>query len=481
MKIGLIQPNLDDKHKSQRQAYGSDKRPPETGLAVLSGWINEYACTPHEITVLNPNKTTEYLVKEASEFDVLGITDWFSNHDNCTEIARKVKYQNPEIKIIFGGPNASMMPQLILNNHQYVDFIVTRDGEDALLGIIEGLDTEKIPNLWFRKNNEPMFTHLSYSDLRKMPIWNFKNYENVEERLKEYLEAQKESADPWLISPLTLFSLRGCTKAIKEGVCSYCTSAEEKIRVLPPEKLWNQITHLKQLYDAEIFYMADDIFPVTSKRVKQIADAKPDGIRARIRAYGFLPHMIELSQLELEDMSRNLQKIGIFNLFFGSEHYDLTILEEMNKRGVSVEETARVIKTIYDMGGIKTTIAYLLGLPKESRETLKTNLHSLKHLLEVDDCIERLYISIGMPLKGTKWYCDLEKHHDISMEYQKRMGKVLHKDDSPDYNLLCELSIKYFTSTSIREINNYLNMMIESASQKMPEYRIGGFLLDINE
>ena len=227
--------------------------------------------------------------------------------------------------------------------------------------------------------------------------------------------------------------------------------------------------------------MADDIFPVTAQRIKQIAKVRPDDVNARIRAYGYLPDMAEISQGELEEMARDLNKIGVFNLFFGSEHYDPNVLSGMNKKGISIEETARIIQTIYDAGGVKTTIAYLLGLPCESNNTLETNVQSLERLMDVDGCIERLYISIGMPLRGTPWFNDLEKDADISSEYYQQTSRVLAQDDSPDYRLLSRLSLKHRSSVSPREINQYLTRMIDIAKQKMPEYRIGGFMLDIDE
>src|SRR3989344_3368714 len=136
-----------------------------------------------------------------------------------------------------------------------------------------------------------------------MPLWDFSRHENVDERLKEYLEAQDSGSDPWIVPPLALFRFRGCMKAIREGVCSYCTSSEEQGRALPPEMLWQQIQYLNQTHGAEIYYMADDIFPVTAKRVQQIAEAKPKDAKARIRAYGYLPDMANLSQSELEKMA----------------------------------------------------------------------------------------------------------------------------------------------------------------------------------
>jgi len=478
MKIALIQPDLDSRHQNQRQAYGSASRPPETGLAVLGSWIKKYASRPHEITVLDPGRNLPDLAKQAGEADFLGISDWFSNHDNCVSLAREAKSVNPDLTVVLGGPNASMIPKEILNNHPYVDYVVSRDGEDAFLSLVDGKAKEKVPNLWFRDGSgKPRFTRQGYTDLTKMPVWDFSDFQNLEKRMEEYLSVQKSGRDVWLVPPLTIFSSRGCLKAACEGVCEYCTSAEQRVRLLPPEILWRQITHMNRTYDAEVFYMCDDIFPISPARVKSIAEAKPAGARARIRAYGYLPDLAKLSGARLTEVAKHLEKIGVFNLFFGSEHFDQRVLSRMKKAGVGVEETSRIVKTLHRAGGIKTTIACLLGLPGESGESLEKNLNAIRFLIGSDIGIERLYISLGMPLKGTPWYRMLESNPKISREYKQMTGKNLASDDSPDYMLLSDLSVRHLTSTSRDEINEYVALMIDFAKKKMPSYRIGGFML----
>lgn len=482
MKIALIQPNLDEKlQKSQRQAYSSPNRPPETGLAVLASWISTYSKKPHEVSILDPNKKIEELVEEASKCGIFGLSDWFSNHESCLRLAKSVKQKSPGTKIVFGGPNASMMPDLLLENHPYIDYVIQRDGEDTLLGLAEGLPLNDIPNLWYWDGKNIRFTYTSFTDLGRMLLWDFSCHQNVDSRLHEYLDAQRKRLDPWLVPPVTLFSFRGCMKAVREGVCSYCTSSETQGRALPPEKLWGQIINLNNLYGAEIFYMCDDIFPVSPARVKQIAEAKPPNVRARIRAYAYLPDLASLPQSELEEMAVNLKRIGIFNLFFGSETYDKKVLHSANKKGISVEETARIMKTLRDVGGIGTTMAYLLGLPKESKESLEANLESLRRLLKVGDCLERLYISVGMPLIGTPWYHQLVHIPEVVEEYKKQTGKQLAKDDSPDYDLLSRLSIRHMSYTTPHEVNACLAKMVDAAREKMPDYRIGGFMLEVRD
>src|SRR3989338_8969067 len=80
MKIALLQPGLGGQYANQRQAYNSGTRPPETGLAVLVSWLRTFTRKEHEVVVLDPSRPVDDLVQEASRYNMLGMTDWFSNH-----------------------------------------------------------------------------------------------------------------------------------------------------------------------------------------------------------------------------------------------------------------------------------------------------------------------------------------------------------------------------------------------------------------
>lgn len=480
MKIALLQPKLSKRYRNQKQAYGSGNRPPETSLAVLDSWVSNYGNSKHEIEVFDPRKSAEDLSSEASNFNIFGMSDWFSNHEECIKLARKTREINPNVKIILGGRNASLLAKDILLKYSFVDYVVSGDGEQALLEIVENRDPQEISNLWYREGSKDQkFTNQSFTRLRDMPVWDFSHFQNVNERLKDYLEAQKEGLEPWLVPPVALFSFRGCVKAMKEDVCKYCTSSETHGRALLPGKLWEQIAHLNQEYGAEIFYMADDIFTTSPKRIEDISRAKPETARAKIRAYGYLPDLARLPSSKLERMAENLQNIGVFNLFYGSETYDPLVLKKVNKKGISIDETIRVVKTLKDKGNVRATMAYLLGLPGESKNSLQTNRDSFKKLLEVDDCIERLYISVGMPLKGSLWYQELQSNSQVQEDYLKKTSKPLETDDNPDYNFLSRLAIKYQTSTTPNQINRAVQQMANIALTKMPEHKIGGFMLEV--
>ncbi|MFA4873400.1 MAG: cobalamin-dependent protein [Patescibacteria group bacterium] len=479
MKIALLQPNADERY-GHRQGYGSEKRPPETGLAILSSYLRVSAPN-HEMFCLNPDRSDEEIARQAAGLDLIGLTDWFSNHQRVINIARLVKINNEKARVVIGGPNTPGIGKLVLEKYPFIDYVVIRDGEDALLGLANEVPTILIPNLWYRHSDKIHFTQSAYVNLGRLPLWDFLNFENLDERLVEYREEIAKSGekdfDPWLVPPLTMFSFRGCMKAIKEGVCSYCTSAETTGRALPPDKFWSQLELLKEKYNAEFFYMADDIFPVTLRRMEQLAEAKPAYLATpMIRAYAYMLDFIKFNEKQMERMTTALRAIGVFNLFFGVESFSLEQITRANKRVVSIAESERVIKAL-GASDIKTTMAYLLGLPGETKESLELNLRSLDTLLATGH-VERIYLSVVMALRGTSMFEELCQTQAVVKVYEQETGNVLAEDDYPDYSLLQRLGVEHLSCLKPSLVNEWLEKMITASERYLPSHRVGGFLLE---
>ncbi len=476
-KIALLQPNADECY-GHRQGYASSIRPPETGLAVLSSYITTKAPS-HEVVCLDPNRTDREIALEASNCDVFGLTDWFSNHKRVIDIAEKTKKLNDRTVIVVGGPNVPGLASLLLQKYPFVDYAVERDGEDTFLGLANGVSIKQLPNLWYRDNGV-QFTKPGFTNLKELPLWNFDCFQALEDRLSEYQQAiaikGSQDFDPWLVPPVTMFSFRGCMKAVKQGVCSYCTSAETRGRALPPDKFWQQIALLENRYGASVLYEADDIFPVSVQRMEQIAQAKPSQVKTpSIRAYAYMPDFIELDESKIKRMIAALKTIGVFNLFFGVESYGIEQITKANKVAVSIEDSDRVIRQLGE-AGIKTTMAYLLGLPGETQQSLQKNINSLEILLG-GGFVERVYLSIVMALRGTPLFEQISRHPRINAEYLEQTGKDLATDDYPDYSQLQRLSVRHLTGIAPIEINDWLSRMIITCERYLPAHRVGGFLL----
>ena len=68
---------------------------------------------------------------------------------------------------------------------------------------------------------------------------------------------------------------------------------------------------------------------------------------------------------------------------------------------------------LYHYGDIRTTMAYLIGYSGETKESLETNLNSLKQFMSMGDILERVYFSKAVPFRGTVWGNEIENNEQI--------------------------------------------------------------------
>src|SRR4030042_3251222 len=108
MRVILVQPEPVER-QGNRLAYGEGSRPPETGLAVLSAWLEAYAAIKPTVTVLDPRNDLETIARQLAQAEIAGLSDWYTNHTICLAIASRAKGINPRTKIVMGGPNASAL------------------------------------------------------------------------------------------------------------------------------------------------------------------------------------------------------------------------------------------------------------------------------------------------------------------------------------------------------------------------------------
>ncbi len=145
---------------------------------------------------------------------IVGLSDWYSNHGRCIEIANETKYMNPRCKVVIGGPNGGNLAERILRNHESVDYVVRGDGEEAMINIAENRPPEEIPNLYYRDDFGIRFTFSKRFDM------NSNLMEDAFIETQDYLGRfdGRQGHSPFAIS-----SIRGCIKALKKGPCKFCS------------------------------------------------------------------------------------------------------------------------------------------------------------------------------------------------------------------------------------------------------------------
>lgn len=97
------------------------------------------------------------------------------------------------------------------------------------------------------------------------------------------------------------------------------------------------------------------------------------------------------------DTIRLMKRSGLTNIFIGVESGDDNILRSM-KKGTNVDMIRRALKMLDEIG-IKVYLGFLLGMPKETPETLAKTLEFAKELKKYSTAF-----SLATPFPGTELY-----------------------------------------------------------------------------
>ena len=199
--------------------------------------------------------------------EIVGMTMNTTNRFEVLDLAKKIKNML-RVPIILGGPHPSLLPEQLLKNYGFINYIVRNEGEKTIVNLIDAIenkkDLEKIKGISYRKkgvvkHNAPVDSIINLDEL-PFPEWKFfdlSKYSKQNEYPKEFEKYPVGS----------IISSRGCPFQ-----CTFCSSSSlwgHKIRFRSAE---NVLEEIKMLYNLGIrfFVYNDDNFTSDKKRAIKI-------------------------------------------------------------------------------------------------------------------------------------------------------------------------------------------------------------------
>lgn len=269
------------------------------------------------------------------------------------EIARAIKEWNPKFPIVLGGWHPSLLPTQTLEA-SYVDIVVRGQGEDAMLELVQHLESNSaidlVAGIGFKREGKLIFTpERPLKPLAEMPpkayhIADFDAYErSCGRRWAMYISS--------LACPFN---------------CAYCTNAGvygRKWNALSPEQFVEETTDLTRHYRLELLWVVDDNFLVDLDRARAIAEGL---VRADASFSWSIQATTNLTaRLSLEDL-RLLRRAGLHQICQGVDSGSPKILKAMNKdfqEFESIYESA----TRCLQAGIRPSFNIIFAYPGEGR------------------------------------------------------------------------------------------------------------------
>lgn len=388
MKIKLINP-------SQPNSL-DDKLDPPLGLMYIDSFLKKYGIDSEIIDL--PFVRKEEWKGCIGIADFYGITVYSASLYLAKEIARVAKENNPEGKVIVGGPHPTALGEEVLKDEPNFDLVVMHEGELTMLELAQGKSLPEIKGIIFRKDSKV---------IRNKPRELITDLDIVPEPNREILEINQYTRKVYGGAATSVITSRGCPFN-----CAFCCKDVfgSHVRCHSVEKVVSEIKHIIEKYNIRHFLFYDDTFVLNRSRLYPICEelAKLDIIfrcngNARYNTY--------------EDYQM-LYKAGCRELAFGIESGSQKILNIIDK-GVTVEQNKRAIIDA-KRAGLLVKAYLMIGNPGESRETIE---ETKKFIAKTDP--DQFTLFTFVPLPG----CDIWKHP------QKYKIRIINKDYKEYYNI----------------------------------------------
>jgi len=311
---------------------------PNLGILYLAQALKEAGHTPY-VSDLNHDsfRTMNEKIDKSYFIAMTTITPFY---DWIMRFSEHLKSNYPEKLLIAGGPHATVAPESIQNNF---DYIVKGEGERAIVDIVEGKVKDKIIQYPYE------------IDIDKLPI----PHRAMPSEYKYGINQEGHNT-------MSLLTSRSCPFR-----CFFCTHGilGNYQRKHSPERVLLEVDELMDKgYNS--FYFQDDCFTIDKKRAIEIAD--------RLKERKVTIRVTSRTDTIDEELMSKLRDAGLRSISYGLEHFDNKVLKKIDKDN-SVENHIKAIKCAHD-NGVKVRGSFIVNLPGATKKTAYKTLEMAEEL-----------------------------------------------------------------------------------------------------
>lgn len=351
---------------------------------------------------------------------VIGITTISHTRKQCFDIARTAKLIDKEIKVVLGGPYATLMfEQILVYYKNIIDYIVLSEGEESFIQLLKaiekGITEPLIHGVAFLKNDKICLP------LPSRPIKNLNKISFPDYSCQSAISKNGE------IPSIGIISSRGCAFE-----CEFCGSPVfwGKMRLRGWQNVTDEIEYFQKIYNTKIFRIHDDTFTFPRNRALKILK---EIIRREIKAKFYMHTRIEIVDRELLEL---FKEAGGKWVYFGLETGAKYLRAKMGKGLMDFIEILQKIEIMKELG-LSIGIFILVGYPGETYEDIY-DTYQMLHEIYPDDV-----------------QCSLTKIQPKTSLYYKAIEMGIHKEE----DWLNE-EIEHFTFVTEKEKDRLYGFML---------------------
>jgi anaerobic magnesium-protoporphyrin IX monomethyl ester cyclase len=401
------------------------------GLLYLSARLKKEGF-PNEVydpTFRNIDDMKKHLDTQKPE--IIAIYSTLMTKLNVLKILAHIRHfkDQKSVKVIIGGPDTRYNAE---NYLQFgADIIIPGEGEETLSETVRVFNEDnikglpKIKGIIFRNKDGKIIKN---TDRPFIPPdeWLFPSRESIDQ--SEYLTSWKEAHG---YSSMTINTMRGCPHA-----CNWCSKSVfgNTYRRRSPALVVKEMMLIRNSYHPDQLWFTDDVFTISRQWLRQFNDEL-------IKNHILMPYeCISRSESFDDEVLDILKASGCKKLWIGAESGSQKVIDLMNRK-IDVEQTIAAIN-LAKAKGIETGTFLMLGYPGEMKSDIFGTAGYLKRA-----CPDEFTIAMAYPIKGTKFYEDIESTFFEPFEWQKQTERQIRfKKDYSDR--FYRFAVRYLMNTA---------------------------------
>jgi hopanoid biosynthesis associated radical SAM protein HpnJ len=299
------------------------------------------------------------------------------------QLVTKMKEANPKLKIAFVGPHVTTLPERSLNDCQAIDFVCRREFDYSVVEYANGRPLSEIIGISYRDASGKVVHNADRPD-----VMDLDSLPDVTDVYFRDMDVRRYNV-PFLLYPfVALYTTRGCP-----AQCTFClwpqTLSGHPWRKRSTDSVAREMAKAKEYWPyVKEYFFDDDTFNIQKARTVELC--------GKLKPLNLTWSCTSRVTTDYETLKAQ-KEAGCRLLIVGYESGDPQILKNI-KKGATVERARQFTKDTKKLG-LKVHGDFILGLPGESRESIRRTIDFAK---ELD--VETIQVSIAHAYPGTELY-----------------------------------------------------------------------------
>lgn len=307
---------------------------------------------------------------KAARPSIVGITCLTAEVNDVLNLSYLIKEIDRGIKVMVGGIHATLMPSDFLFTTSPVDIVVIGEGEETVTELVIAFsnkrDLSDVKGIAFWEGDKV------YRTAPRIPLETLDeihplSYEKVD--MKYYTTPTIYLIRNTLISGIHIFSGRGCPYK-----CTFCANknlssinqAKKPVRFRSIKNILDEIEYVTRNFLIDGFYVFDDTFTLSHKRVFEFCD---ELLKRKLNLIWGAQTRVDLVSW---DMLKALKEARCVQLDFGVESGSQKILDGMEK-GITIQQARDAFRMCHKTG-IRAFACFMFNTLGETEEDVQKTL-----------------------------------------------------------------------------------------------------------